>query len=169
MLINVATLLKENIGSVRTYRFDDEIYILDEGSGYPVEGEVTLTRTDRGILATGTIQSTVKIMCVRCLTSFKHQVNFNIEEEYFPSVDIETGARLSIPQEDTALVIGGKHMLDLSEVIRQDALLTIPMKPICDENCAGLCAHCGNNLNLGSCDCHERTIDPRWHKLSGNT
>jgi uncharacterized protein len=55
--------------------------------------------------------------------------------------------------------------LDVREVIRQNALLAIPMKPLCKEDCAGLCSQCGKDLNTKQCKCIKQEIDPRWAKL----
>lgn len=165
MLVNVATQLKEDIGSVRNYEINEEIDVFSNGHASVVEGGVKLTRTDRSILATGSLRTTVEITCSRCLRPFDYPIAFGIEEEYFPSIDVVTGAKLPPPEEDTSLIIDERHLLDLTEVMRQNALLSIPMKPLCEESCAGLCPECGNNLNQGPCGCSTQRIDPRWSKL----
>jgi uncharacterized protein len=63
-------------------------------------------------------------------------------------------------------MIDEHHLLDLSEAIRQNALLAVPMKPLCREDCSGLCQQCGKDLNKGQCDCNKSEIDPRWAKLA---
>jgi len=163
MQINVSQLLKESIGAKRNYQVAE---IVDSaGSPGMVEGEVRLLRTDRGILARGRLNTEVEVTCSRCLSLFRCPVAINIEEEYFPTTDVVSGARLSLPEESCSFTIDEHHILDLSEAIRQYALLSIPMKPLCREDCAGLCPHCGHNLNLGSCHCLSEATDPRWFQL----
>ena len=55
-----------------------------------------------------------------------------------------------------------RHILDLSEAVRQYAIIGVPMKVLCREECAGLCMVCGKNLNEGSCYCKSETRDPEW-------
>ena len=164
MQINVSQLLKESIGAKRNYQVAD---IVDSaGSDGMVEGEVRLLRTDRGILARGALNTEVEVTCSRCLSLFRCPIALNIEEEYFPTTDVVSGAPLSLPEEPCSFTIDEHHILDLSEAIRQYALLAIPMKPLCREDCAGLCPHCGHNLNLGSCHCSSQATDPRWFQLT---
>ena len=123
-------------------------------------------RTDRGILAKGTLHTEIEATCSRCLSSFSCPLALNIEEEYFPTVDVVSGARLAVPDEPGCFTIDEHHTLDLTEAICQYAILAIPMKPLCREDCAGLCPSCGHNLNHGPCDCPPQEMDPRWSELS---
>jgi uncharacterized protein len=161
MQINVSQLLKASIGAKRSYQVAETV-----DSVGMVEGEVRLLRTDRSILARGTLSTEVEVTCSRCLSLFRCPVALNIEEEYFPTADVVSGAPLSLSEEAGSFTIDEHHILDLSEAMRQYALLAIPMKPLCREDCAGLCPHCGHNLNLGSCRCPSQAIDPRWFQLT---
>jgi len=163
--INVSQLLKESIGSTRNYELSGTVDITGDGIGSRIQGEVTLTRTNRGILAKGTLHTEVEVTCSRCLSLFSYPLILNIEEEYFPTIDVSSGAPLSLPDESGCFTIDEHHVIDLTEAIRQYALLAIPMKPLCREGCAGLCPGCGHNLNLGVCDCPPQEADPRWSKL----
>jgi len=162
--INISQLLKEPIGSTRNIEIKGIVDIIQD-TGSDIQGEVILTRTDRGVLAKGTLYTEVEITCSRCLSLFKHPLKLNIEEEYLPIIDILTGYPVSIPNEAESLNIDEHHILDLTEALRQYALLGIPMKPLCRENCAGLCPDCGRNLNPGACGCPSRETDYRWSKL----
>jgi uncharacterized protein len=161
--INVSQLLKLPIGATRSYRVSDRVNIA--GGDSLVQGEVSLVRTDRGILAKATLHTEVEIMCSRCLTLFISPLTLNIEEEYFPVIDVVSGSSLSPPNEPGCFIIDEHHMLDLTEAIRQYALLAVPMKPLCRRACAGLCPACGRNLNQGICGCPSQDVDPRWSEL----
>ena len=164
MQINVSQQLKEPIGSVRDYTVEEITEVA--GSNIGVQGEVRLTRTDRGILAQGTLHTEIELTCGRCLSLFIYPLALNIEDEYFPTTDIFSGAPLPLPEETGCFTIDEHHTLDLTEAIRQYVLLATPMKPLCAENCAGLCRTCGHNLNQGLCNCPPQETDPRWSKLS---
>lgn len=160
---NVAQLLKAPSGSIRVFQIND--LLEDEGKNYPVQGEMTLTRTNRSILIQGTLTVNAEMTCSRCLKLFKNKLTLFIEEEYFPIIDVITGIRLPEPEEEDSFTIDEHHVLDLTEAIRQYIVIALPMKPVCKEECAGLCPVCGKNLNLGECDCKQQQVDPRWGDL----
>ena len=164
MRINVSQQLKASIGSIRKYEISEMVSVVDGGS--MVQGEIELIRTDRSILAKGILHTEVKVTCSRCLSLFSCPLTLNIEEEYFPITDVVSGASLPLPEEPGCFAIDKHHVIDLTEAIRQYALLAIPMKLLCQEDCAGLCPNCGHNLNQGPCDCSSPESDPRWAKLN---
>jgi len=163
--INVSQQLKEPIGSARTYDIDEVVEVL--GEGVDVQGKVNLVRTDRGILARGTIYTSVRVTCSRCLITCPCGLTLDIVEEYYPITDVLTGAPLPLPGEPGAFTIDEHHILDLTEAMRQYAVMAIPMKPLCRVSCAGLCPTCGHNLNDGPCGCPPQDTDPRWAVLRG--
>ncbi len=167
MDFNVAQLLREPVGQMRHYHID-EVTTVIAGCEYgcAVKGETELLRTDRGILVRGTLDTVIKCVCGRCLEVFDCPLHFEIAEEFFPTVDVVTGLPLKVPEEDNPFTIDAKHILDLSEAVRQYALLALPMKLVCRPDCAGLCPNCGANLNLEHCRCSAPASDPRWAELN---
>ena len=165
MQINVSQLLREPIGSTRDYQVDEVANIYGDGKSYPLQGEVSLLRTQRSILAKCVLNTAVELTCSRCLSRFRHPLVLNFEEEYLPTVDVLSGVPLPLPEGASAFNIDEHHILDLTEAIRQYALLSIPMKPLCYQDCSGLCPSCGHNLNQGQCDCQAQNTDPRWSEL----
>lgn len=165
MEINVSHLFKAPIGTVRNYEVNEVVDITGDGSGSLIQGEVRLMRTDRAILVKGALHTEIEATCSRCLSLFSCPLTISIEEEYFPTVDIVSGAPLSLPEEAGCFTIDEHHILDLTEAIRQYALLAMPMKSLCREDCAGLCPNCGYNLNEMPCGCPAQEVDPRWAKL----
>ena len=165
MEINVSQQLKSPIGNVRQYEVSEFVDILGIGVKSEVKGTVKLIRTHRGILVQGTLNAIIPVECSRCLKVFDYPITIRLEEEYFPVIDVNSGVPLEIPEEPGGFTIDEHHILDLSEAIRQNALLAVPMKPLCREDCAGICQQCGKDLNKGQCDCQKAEIDPRWAKL----
>ncbi|UCC59537.1 MAG: DUF177 domain-containing protein [Dehalococcoidia bacterium] len=160
MKINVAQQLKEPVGSLRHVEINERAE-----TGIAVQGRVQLLRTNRSILVSGKIGTTTKEVCSRCLEEFDLPLTLDIEEEYYVKRDPTTGAMLSVPSESGTFTIDEDNILDLNEAVRQYILLTQPMKPICRENCAGLCSQCGRNLNEQSCDCKPIITDSPWAPL----
>jgi len=164
MRINVSHQLKASIGLIRNYEVSGIVNVA--GGKSMVQGEVKLMRIDRSILAKGTLHTTVEVTCSRCLGLCGCPLTLNIEEEYFPITDVVSGASLPLPEEPGCFTIDEHHVIDLTEAIRQYALLAIPMKPLCRGDCAGLCPNCGHNLNQGPCDCLPQGTDARWSELN---
>jgi len=148
MIIEVSQQLKEPVGSERRY-------LIEESGDPTICGDVSFIRTDRGIYVSGTIETTLKAVCSRCLSSFDQPLTLRIEEEYLSKA------------EEGAFTVGEHQEIDLREAVRQYALLALPMKPLCREDCAGLCPGCGHNLNVGRCDCPTSDLDPRFIPLLG--
>ena len=165
MQINVSQLLKESIGSSREYKVDEAVDIAGDERGSTVRGDISLLRTQRGILVRGELRTGLELTCSRCLSTFRSPLNINFEEEYVQTVDVNSGLPLELSEEPGSFTIDEHHVIDLSEAIRQYALLAIPMKPLCRVDCAGICQECGHNLNQGPCGCLVQTVDPRWSKL----
>jgi len=167
---NVAQLLKESIGAERRYVVAGGLDRIDElnAAERPVRGQVRLVRTLEGILATGKVALDLRMRCRRCLELFEAEVTLSFEEEFRSDVDLLTGAVIPLPEDqDRDLVIGEQHQLDLHEALRQYAVMAAESEALCSADCCGLCSQCGQNLNLGQCDCDNETIDPRLSALAG--
>jgi uncharacterized protein len=167
---NVAQLLKESTGAVRNYEVNtDLVGDFDDGElkiVAPLTGQVRFLRTGPHILATGELQTSIEKSCGRCLTSFTAPVAIELEEEFFPTLDIITGAAITQPPEiEEANLVDEQHILDLSEVVRQELLVKNDSIFYCRPDCKGLCPTCGQDLNVGSCNCHNEDVDPRWAGL----
>ena len=165
---NVAQLLKQATGASRSYEIDIPFPELDEHLVLlaPLRGHVHFLRTNTGVLAGGTFSTTVELTCVRCLSEFQLPTEFELEEEFTPTIDIVTGIRVPLPpDQDAATLIDEHHILDLTEVVRQDIWLSLPTSPVCRPDCKGLCPYCGRNRNLEECTCHAEEIDARWISL----
>lgn len=168
MKFNVSQLLKEQSGGMREYSLHEDISHLDPDIKplSTLDGSIQMIRTADGILVRGVLNTSVELSCSRCLEPFSMPVRFVLEEEFHPTIDITTGASLPrLDEDEEATAIDDHHILDLTEVVRQDILLAIPPFPVCRTKCAGLCPHCGKNWNEGPCDCKDEDIDSRFEIL----
>ncbi len=134
-LINVAQLLKEPVGSSRSYTIDATV---DEPIEGPVTGSVKLIHTNRGILVRVELGVTVELQCSRCLSMFSHDLCYATEEEFLPTIDVGSGLPVSPDGEFDEFTVDSKNVLDLTELIRQYTLLSLPMKPLCSPDCTGV-------------------------------
>lgn len=166
---NVAQLLKEVTGGYRDYDINTQFEkSLDEDliTVAPLVGQVKLLRTGPNILVTGALESVIQKSCGRCLNTFAAPITISLEEEFYPTTDIHTGATVSEPPDaDEANRIDEHHILDLTEVIRQELIVTSDSILYCKPDCRGLCPHCGRDRNIEPCDCQDTQIDSRWADL----
>jgi uncharacterized protein len=165
--VNVSQLLLMGPGAVREFDFRepfpdpaDELHL----SG-PIEGHARLTRTSEGILAHSDYHACVKLECARCLDDALAQVDGELDEEFLPSTDIRTGLPLHIAREDDQPLIDEHHEIDLNEVLRQNILTNLPLQPLCEEACPGLCPECGERLGAthvahAAPETEEAPVDP---------
>jgi len=168
MRYNVAQLLKEQSGHTRQYTLHEDIGRLDPDiiPLSALDGAIQLIRAADGIFALGNLHTSLELTCARCLNQFSLPLEFTLQEEFAPTIDIHTGATLPLTADDEAATrIDAHHEIDLTEVVRQNILLAIPPSPICRSKCAGLCPTCGKNWNEGPCDCKRDEIDPRLEQL----
>ncbi len=160
MRYNVSSLLKAPIGARLTLLVD--IAHQQMGSDLAVEsiqGKILVTRTDRRLLAQGQLKVVLEAECVRCLDKIPH-LSFEI--------DFEESFLLHLINESKRTTVYGvtdDGFLNLNHPLREQILVSMPIRPLCRPDCKGLCSQCGQNLNLGPCECAENDIDPRLAAL----
>jgi uncharacterized protein len=137
-VLNVAQLLKENVGSKRYVDVTVDTLPLDDTlTARDVKASVKLTRITDGILVTGTINGTANLECVRCLEEFSTEYQGEIEAQFQPTIDIVSGIPVEPEDDGETFVIDDNHLLDLTELLRQVSILTLPIRPVCGEDCPG--------------------------------
>jgi uncharacterized protein len=166
MQFHVLRELRQKLGSVNEYDIADLRVVVDGTVLHDLTGTVNFLRTDRGLLATVKATARLDENCSRCLADVTVTVGLQFQEEFVPTVDADTGAKVYINEDDEAFRIDPQFWLDLREGLRQYILMSEPAKPLCREACAGLCPVCGADLNPGPCDCPPG-LDERWNVLAG--
>jgi uncharacterized protein len=147
--INVSQLLLMGPGAVRDFDFcelfpdpNDELHLRG-----PIEGHAHLTRTSEGILAHSEYHASVSLECARCLDEAIAEVEGDLDEEFLPSTDVRTGVPVDFPvTRDDQPLINEHHEINLDEILRQNILTNLPLQPLCEAACPGLCATCGERL-----------------------
>jgi uncharacterized protein len=169
ILFNVAGMLQEAPGAIRDVALRDRYLSVgpDVELAGPVDGQIRLQRTNRGILLRGSVEAPLRRTCARCLDPYVETVHLQLAEEFLPSVDPLRGVPLPPPAEDEeALAIDAQHQIDLTPVLHDELALTEPMHPLCRPDCPGLCPGCGRHLDVGSCTCTTDAPDPRLAALA---
>jgi uncharacterized protein len=166
---NVAGLLHEPPGATRDVRLRDHYVILggDIELAGPLDADLRLQRTNRGILVRGELRAPLRRTCARCTDPYVEEVRVAIEEEFVPSLDLASGAQLPTePGDDVVLRIDEHHEIDLRGVFHDELALTEPMHPLCRPDCPGLCSECGQKLEGGPHEHAGDDIDPRLAGLA---
>ena len=166
---NVSGLLAEEPGAERTYAVEDLRIDLgdDLRLAEPIDGQIHLVRTNRGILGRAQLHAALWLECSRCLRDLAFAVDIRFHEEYLPSLDLTTGRPLSRADEPDVARLNDHHELDLETPIREALQLAEPIAPLCRPDCPGLCIVCGGRLDEGSHDHPADEIDPRLEALRG--
>jgi len=162
MLYNVAQLLKAGVGTSFQADIHEEQVQLDEDIKVigPLKGHVRMRRVNQGLLVDGWVDLTLGLACNRCLKEFERPMHVTFEEVFYPTVDVVSGVFLPAFDEEEIFPIDEHHQVDLTEAVRQNVLLAIPMVILCREDCPGLCPQCGHDLSLGPCECQPE-VDTR--------
>ena len=140
--------------------------IIGVPEGSPMLVDVQLTSLDDGVLARGRAQVHIHGECVRCLLDLDEDRTVSFDELYvLPDV-----ARAQVEEGDDEadeLFLLGDTSVDLELALRDALVPTLPFRPLCSPDCAGLCTQCGQRLaDLPSGHSHEQ-LDPRWSALAG--
>lgn len=132
----------------------------------PYEGDFTtfivLNKFDNQIIIDAESGIPAKLVCDRCAREFNSEIKSSFKLVYlfrnhFDESDEEP--------EDVIYLHPESDKIELDKDVRDFAILAVPMKKLCTDDCKGLCPKCGKNLNNGPCDCKDVIIDPRWEKL----
>jgi uncharacterized protein len=166
----LAALLREAPGTSRVYPVAGVTIDLgpDLELADPIEGTVRVSRTNRGVLVHSRLHTALASQCSRCLKDIEVPIDLEIDEEALPTIDILTGQPVDTSAEPDALRLNGAHELELEPVVREAIQLAEPIAAVCREDCPGLCATCGQDLEDGPHQ-HEEEIDPRLEVLRAFT
>jgi uncharacterized protein len=109
----------------------------------------------------GLAKTTLEVPCSRCLEPYRIAIDAPFDLSYLPQADNAGEGEREIQDEDLNTAYYRGEAIDLGDLLREQFYLALPMKPLCAEDCKGLCPHCGTNLNRGTCDCKPTWEDPR--------
>lgn len=127
--------------------------------GGPVKARLTAINTGRLIHIQGELQAQVELICSRCLDPYLYQVKVPFDENYCHTAeteDTEAGEEFKVFEGD---------IVDITLEVVETIILGLPMKPVCQADCQGICPHCGQDLKAAKCLCQEEKVDPRLEIL----
>jgi uncharacterized protein len=141
--INVGFIVHAEVGYAAQFPFEfDKIKIGDDLALRDFGGVVDIGRTPQGLLVTGKFSGITSLECARCLKAFDARLNWDMTELYAFTEKSVSESGLLVPED---------AQIELGPIIREYALLEIPISPLCRPHCKGLCPVCGQDLNARDC------------------
>jgi uncharacterized protein len=132
----------------------------------PVHLVMDVHKDGEAYRVTGRVQTRLRLECGRCLEPFEIPIDNAFELRYVPEVGPGAeGEEREVSEDDLTTAFYKEDSIDLGELMHEQFVLALPMKPLCSEACKGLCVHCGTNLNKATCDCTPEWTDPRLAAL----
>jgi uncharacterized protein len=166
LLLDVSHMREARARVDRTYAAgsvvsDDEVYSL--------VGTTTLgldVHRDRDQFhLVGRVSMTLELTCSRCLEHFQTPADESFDLMFLPHREDAGGDERKVEDDDLTTTFYRDHVIDLGQLVQEQCYLAVPMKPLCREDCRGLCANCGTNLNSGACGCANTWHDPQLEVL----
>ncbi len=176
MLIKPIDLQDEPLHLDQTFTAETMDYTSDVRQVGPlsVKGEADLIVEHRGhketvedIRLRAAYDGEFELLCARCLDPVAKRLSGDFDLIFRPESVDGDGKERAISEEETEIGYYEKSGLQLEDVVREQVLLSLPARTLCQPDCKGLCQHCGQNLNQAKCHCDEAPADPRWNALAG--
>ena len=143
----------------------------NEGEAYrvvqPVVLDFDLHKDKDRFRIKGTVRTELELPCSRCLEPYHLPVDAALDVRYLPASELSSDDEREVAEEDVDISYYTDDQIDLIELLREQFYLALPMKPLCREDCRGLCPQCGVNRNTGTCECEPGWEDPRLAPLKG--
>ena len=154
--INVGFIIHEEVGYSHEIPFDLEKVKIEDLQLENLTGSVTIDRTPQGLFVQGKFAAETTLECVRCLKEFTYPLHWQFSELYaFRQKDVS----------ETGLMLPEDAHIDLAPLLREYALLEIPINPLHHAECKGLCIECGQDLNIKDCGHSQESNDSPFADL----
>jgi len=148
--INVGFIIHEEVGYSHEIPFEYEKAKLEDLELKNFEGLVHIGRTPQGLIVQGKFSGDTTLECARCLNDFVHALEWEITELYaFNKKSVS----------ETGLMLPDDAHIDLAPLMREYALLEVPINPLHTPDCKGLCIECGQDLNVEDCGHSQESDD----------
>jgi uncharacterized protein len=131
-----------------------------------ITGDVHLSKHGHDILVRGNLAGQLELACGRCLEHFSAPAAIEFDLLLVPGPASAAAAKEELSPDDLDLDYYTGEIIDLESIIREQIILMLPLKPLCDEACKGLCPRCGANLKRETCVCKTDAVDSPFARLA---
>ena len=135
----------------------------------PVDLRMTIYKDKDRFRLVGTVKTELELQCSRCLEPFVLPVDREFDLRYLPAgaaePELDEDEETEVEDDDVAVTFYRDEVIDLNDLLREQFYLALPMKPLCKDDCQGICPQCGTNRNIAACDCNPQWEVPRMAGL----
>lgn len=131
----------------------------------PVHAVLHIKKTGAEVMVNGMVSGDVELQCSRCLASFPLHVESAFDVVYDPAEAVARDEHHELKSDELDTGFYKQDTLDTDELLAEQLILSIPMKPLCSAECKGLCPVCGADRNTTDCGCEIKEADPRLKVL----
>ena len=164
MIIDVDRLPKEGLKVSRDFELFSAVLVEENAvSLQPVHAELTVKRAGEEILIKGRITTCLSFVCSRCLVPFEFPIDSKFDLVYL-SDELDV-MKDQLGSDEINKLFYYSRKIDIKEVVLEQLNLSFPAKPLCSEDCQGICPVCGKVIQSSECACVRKSSDPRLDKL----
>lgn len=131
----------------------------------PVRARLRIEKLGPEVMVTGDMTAEVKLQCSRCLKEFSKVLSVPVDVVYHPVEELKGEEHHKVTAEELDMDFYSGEELDLHDLLKEQIMLNMTMKPLCSDVCKGICPGCGADLNTDACKCGAKNIDPRFAEL----
>lgn len=139
--------------------------ITSDDTLFTIHGRLNVQKAGRDVMVKGNLKAEVELQCSRCLKKFTNDLSIPVDVVYHPVEELKGEDHHEITSEELDLDFYSGDELDIMNLLKEHVALNIPMKPICNDLCRGLCLNCGTDMNMSACSCSLKNTDPRFQEL----
>ncbi len=161
--------MRQDISNIPEHGLQQEIdipiTINDNTNPYTAHVFIRIFKLGKKILVEGSVKISVSLKCSRCLREFPYPLDLTFRDEYNPAEEMSKEYEKELTNKELDLSFYNNDEIDITEIVKEQVLLSLPMKPLCKSVCQGICPNCGKDLNVGKCQCKIKETDPRLAPL----
>ncbi|OPX97714.1 MAG: hypothetical protein A4E62_01207 [Syntrophorhabdus sp. PtaU1.Bin002] len=119
----------------------------------PVGFELKVRKAGDRVRIEGPIRCVMTVTCARCLDEFSYPMDGYLDVELAPSTSAPQATEFELRGDDLDIYYYEGDEIEIDPFVYDEVLLNVPTRPLCREDCAGLCQTCGKNRNYEACSC----------------
>jgi len=161
------------LGGRQRYQFEEAISYLDQNNNTigllaPIKVVAEAVNSGTIIIVNLEANTVTQLECSCCLSPIIYPLQLNLQLSYCHQQDLEKmGIMIAPGEESEDYQVFAEKPVNIKDLVLENFLISLPMKPLCRVDCQGLCPECGEDLNQGTCICKEKVVDPRLEVLRG--
>jgi len=144
--------------------FDERISLVEPAT---VNGTVRMAGPE--VFVNGHVKTRAAVECDRCLKQVEIPVDADFELEYVTGPIYESSEAAELTEDELSVAVFDGEAIDVDEIVKEQVLLAVPTRTLCQPDCKGICPDCGIDKNTGDCACETKEVDPRWAALKNLT